>query len=84
MALRLSGLLAGAVIGRTSGYVAIRQSAYLNDKRVAVQALSGSLKEHRNFVEHRRIGLVTHHFCYIFQLVDLRNHLLQTLVVVHQ
>lgn len=62
----------------------VKKRAYLNDKRVGVQALRYLLEEHRNFVKHGGIGLVAHHFLDIFQLVDLRNHLLQTLIVIHQ
>jgi hypothetical protein len=82
MALRLSGLQEGRpdkAFMPPSG-----KSAYLNDKRVAVQALSELLEEDGDFVKHRRVGLVAGHFHYIFQLVDLTYHLLQTLIVVDQ
>ena len=60
------------------------KAAYLNDKRDAVQALSDLLEKHRNLIKHGRIGLVAHHFGDVFQLVDLRHHLLQALVVIDQ
>lgn len=60
------------------------KGAYLNHKHLTVQALRDLLEEHRNFVKHGGIGLVTRHFGDIFQLFNLANHLPETLIVVHQ
>ena len=46
--------------------------------------MSDFFEEHCNFVKHGGIGLVTCHIGNIFQFIDLRDHLLQTLVVVDQ